>query len=40
VAWAALKASNVVWIVIKGLGIPFIVVGSIATIVALNLVGL
>lgn len=31
VAWAALKKSNKVWIIVKGLGIPFILFGSILT---------
>jgi hypothetical protein len=31
VAWAALKKSNKVWIIVKGLGIPFILLGSILT---------
>ncbi len=28
-AWAAVKSSNKIWILIKGLGIPFIMVGTI-----------
>jgi intracellular septation protein A len=39
VAWAALRKGNVVWIVIKGLGVPFILVGSLITIVAKGVLG-
>lgn len=39
VAWAAIKRGNVVWIVIKGLAIPFIFVGSFCTLVVSSLLG-
>ena len=39
VAWAAIKRSNLVWIVIKGLAIPFIFVGSLCTLVVKALLG-
>jgi len=39
VAWAALRKSNLVWIVIKGLGVPFILAGSLVTIVAKGVLG-
>jgi hypothetical protein len=39
VAWAALKRSNLVWIIVKGLAIPFIFVGSFCTLVVKALLG-
>ena len=39
VAWAAIKRGNLVWIVIKGLAIPFIFVGSFCTLVVSSLLG-
>jgi len=40
VAWAALKRGNLVWIVVKGLAIPFIFLGSFCTLVVSSLLGL
>jgi hypothetical protein len=34
VTWAAVKSSNTVWIVIKGLGVPIILIGSVCTFFA------
>jgi hypothetical protein len=39
VGWAAIKRSNLVWIVIKGLAIPFIFLGSLCTLVVKALIG-
>lgn len=39
VAWAALRKGNLLWIVIKGLGVPFILIGSLITIVARGVLG-
>lgn len=39
VAWAAIKRSNLVWIIVKGLAIPFIFVGSFGTLVVKALLG-
>ena len=40
VAWAALRKSNTVWIIVKGLGVPFILLGSVITIVVRGLAGM
>jgi intracellular septation protein A len=39
VTWAALKKSNKVWIIVKGLGIPFILLGSILTMLVVQSFG-
>lgn len=39
VAWAALRRGNVFWIVVKGLAIPFIFLGSFCTLVVSSLLG-
>ncbi len=39
VAWAALRRGNLVWIIIKGLAIPFIFIGSFCTLVVTSLLG-
>ena len=39
VAWAAIKRSNLVWIIVKGLAIPFIFLGSFCTLVVQALLG-
>jgi|GEM_PF-844933 len=33
ITWAAVRSSNTVWIIIKGLGLPIILIGSICTFV-------